>query len=222
MPSSPHLRGCFRKGRAVSRPTVEFPASAGVFLKREAFSKISIGVPRICGGVSAVEDVIAGLRVSSPHLRGCFYVGEYGRRYLTEFPASAGVFPRHPARRRIRLGVPRICGGVSGCPASSGDFALSSPHLRGCFPQVGGRGGSREEFPASAGVFRAITQIFRIINRVPRICGGVSLTKRGIIPTDESSPYLRGCFRLDDDDHLDVQEFPASAGVFPRRLLAAR
>ena len=154
--SSPHLRGCFREVIPRVLKVLEFPASAGVFLREFRKMIQMLGVPRICGGVSRASCSPKSAAMSSPHLRGCFLRADLVDHQKVEFPASAGVFLEFRGSSCILLRVPRICGGVSASYDEFGDSVESSPHLRGCFHNRRTYIDALLEFPASAGVFRRL------------------------------------------------------------------
>ena len=69
---SPLTRGCFCTGRSCQRPSLVFPAHAGVFLSNYAVSRGGISIPRSRGGVSLSSLWGEGLTGYSPLTRGCF------------------------------------------------------------------------------------------------------------------------------------------------------
>ena len=130
------------------------------------------------------------------------------------FPAYAGVFPVMWLIHGLKIGLPRIRGGVSneaadifpcywssphtrGCfrnPAPDKAEGGSSPHTRGCFYSCYDLSAPARVFPAYAGVF--LVQSFRDAAGcgLPRIRGGVSLVILKQEQAEASSPHTRGCF----------------------------
>ena len=112
----------------------------------------------------------------------------------TVFPAYAGVFPVMSLIHGQRIGLPRICGGVSGSTQGKSQNARSSPHMRGCFFTVQTATIWMAVFPAYAGVFLNWMRLSPEACGLPRICGGVSLLSAVRLVNLRSSPHMRGCF----------------------------
>ena len=102
--SSPRMRGCFRLLFPSGFATEVFPAHAGVFLTMFIQFAVASGLPRACGGVSAVRLSVALDAESRPGLpRACGGVSKPDRQTKTSAgssPRMRGCFqyPRHSAR----------------------------------------------------------------------------------------------------------------------------
>ncbi len=91
--SSPHPRGCSRRGQDQARRVRVVPAPAGVFLEIGPHRPLPIGRPRTRGGVP-VDAMLRDLAdESSPHPRGCSVIHDLAVVVPTVVPAPAGVFP---------------------------------------------------------------------------------------------------------------------------------
>ena len=111
--SSPHTRGCFFRLCIVIGVDTVFPAYAGVFLAVYCAVLVSVGLPRIRGGVSQISPMTIYHAQSSPHTRGCFYSSCCSPSWRLVFPAYAGVFPSLAEKLQTCVSLPRIRGGVS-------------------------------------------------------------------------------------------------------------
>ena len=111
--SSPHGRGCFCSGSALKAKGLVFPARAGVFPRKFTVKVPRQSLPRTGGGVSSSAPVRGGIRLSSPHGRGCFHNSPALAGQNRVFPARAGVFPTHPRMQFDKARLPRTGGGVS-------------------------------------------------------------------------------------------------------------
>ena len=194
-----------------------FPAHAGVFPGGRRQVIANQGLPRSCGGVSTGELDESVLLSSSPLMRGCFSIEGLRDRAHEVFPAHAGVFLSSSMPMMSSYCLPRSCGGVSMIETSLLHLLRSSPLMRGCFRLTLGWCPVLLVFPAHAGVFPmnlagGITGV-----RLPRSCGGVSMTDGGIGVKSWSSPLMRGCFWISSFLIALVWVFPAHAGVFPGR-----
>ena len=91
----------------------------------------------------------------------------------------------------------------------------SSPRLRGCFLFLRCQCRTSSVFPAPAGVFPV--SVFKMLAdaSLPRACGGVSAMCAAAKRAATSSPRLRGCFHRLCALVVQLQVFPAPAGVFP-------
>ena len=116
-------------------------------------------------------------------------------------PPRRGCF--HPPKNRQR--------NLNVFPASAGVFPpLRSQCLRRFLV-----------FPASAGVFLPAIRSERRARCLPRLGGGVS-ERDGLREIfEQSSPPRRGCFCMFRNLYLRALVFPASAGVFPTRIIKA-
>ena len=172
--SSPRMRGCFLDCAIRVYPMEVFPAHAGVFLSIRPFYLDRDSLPRACGGVSETAKTALVRTLSSPRMRGCFFIRFCSSESSTVFPAHAGVFLRLLCGLLSIFGLPRACGGVSrnvnhavnlceSSPRMRGCFrnqrlrsvlsARSSPRMRGCFWGAGVPVSADHVFPAHAGVF---------------------------------------------------------------------
>ena len=77
-------------------------------------------------------------------------------------------------------------------------------------------------FPAHAGVFPRDSEVPKANTRLPRACGGVSPLEERRLKKTQSSPRMRGCFRVLDLPRCRTAVFPAHAGVFPSRKSGRR
>ena len=111
--SSPPRRGCFPLKNLRDSSDYVFPASAGVFLKRDERGRIGHSLPRLGGGVSSNVRTAGTPEWSSPPRRGCFPFDRYANPQVLVFPASAGVFPARMSSMWSVIGLPRLGGGVS-------------------------------------------------------------------------------------------------------------
>ena len=155
--SSPHTRGCFRRRALPGSNGEVFPAYAGVFPRSMRLCCCRSGLPRIRGGVSALEVLLEENKKSSPHTRGCFCLRGAGFCPDGVFPAYAGVFLSATPSQRRAESLPRIRGGVSTVAYSRDVENGSSPHTRGCFQRQPAPTASPTVFPAYAGVFPAVS-----------------------------------------------------------------
>ena len=134
------------------------------------------------------------------------------------FPASAGVFlPPDPADQEAAR-RPRLGGGVSRGAPEGPACVWSSPPRLGCFCCCVMDGSVKQVFPASAGVFLTVSLSASDTYGLPRLGGGVSRVIKTVFRGEESSPPRRGCFRRFPVGSVKKSVFPASAGVFLRRL----
>ena len=107
------------------------------------------------------------------------------------FPAYAGVFLCCAPSRLDFWRVPRIRGGVPGKRRRKRNNSECSPHTRGCsFPAVE-RDTQRQVFPAYAGVFLRTVSFGSKPYSVPRIRGGVPMSRHGLVTLRCS--HTRGC-----------------------------
>ena len=212
--SSPPRRGCFSLACTVRAVLGVFPASAGVFPAPDTSTLTSKGLPRLGGGVSAVETRTSAPAVSSPPRRGCFCLLIQPIRKPLVFPASAGVFPSASMQADSLCGLPRLGGGVSVRNVGNPHGIRSSPPRRGCFEGFRRCQACGPVFPASAGVFLSKRLSPHAPMSLPRLGGGVPRTRTWIDMEDKSSPPRRGCFRHIIRRRLFNLVFPASAGVF--------
>ena len=151
--SSPHSRGCFHQLQHQLADVEVFPAFAGVFLALRSPQVSSCCLPRIRGGVSTILELDKEVEMSSPHSRGCFRRRHHCHRQPEVFPAFAGVFLRSLPSPLVSVRLPRIRGGVSNELVIEESKVESSPHSRGCFPQLRKPAAPWQVFPAFAGVF---------------------------------------------------------------------
>ena len=131
-------------------------------------------LPRLGGGVSPYRASHIWALVSSPPRRGCFHDSGPQMNKFSVFPASAGVFLSETPFADDKKGLPRLGGGVSRIAATPRSARKSSPPRRGCFESHKDCLPRRRVFPASAGVFPAISRRIRQEVGLPRLGGGVS------------------------------------------------
>ena len=112
---------------------------------------------------------------------------------ISVFPAYAGMF--------LVTGYPQISGGCF--PRVRGDVPADhiwvcvigrfSPRARGCSVAPVERRQLEAVFPACAGMFRAIGDLFYAIACFPRVRGDVPGNGQPMIELDKFSPRARGC-----------------------------
>ena len=95
-------------------------------------------------------------------------------------------------------------------------FVPSSPRKRGCFPFLWHKRRRVRVFPAQAGVFPPRARVSGTVSGLPRASGGVSIKTADQVFLDLSSPRKRGCFQTSESILVQVDVFPAQAGVFLR------
>ena len=118
--------------------------------------------------------------------------------------------------------LPRLGGGVSRLETKKGIAMASSPPRRGCFPEADVDPVRKRVFPASAGVFPYEAVTFDGRSCLPRLGGGVSMSSEQYSKLAKSSPPRRGCFLPSEVYDSLYTVFPASAGVFPLRVIVSR
>ena len=123
---------------------------------------------------------------------------------------------------RRSKGLPRLGGGVSPRLRNRPRSAESSPPRRGCFRLFTVACPSRLVFPASTGVFLIDVATRPYRRGLPRLGGGVSMSSEQYSKLAKSSPPRRGCFLPSEVYDSLYTVFPASAGVFPLRVIVSR
>ena len=192
---SPHTRGCSGVHGFDPRPSMVFPAYAGMFLD--------------------IADIGGGSRPFSPHTRGCSAYLVAVPRYGEVFPAYAGMFRLCAYHLDGIVGFPRIRGDV---PTGFWMKCLGSrfsPHTRGCSPDPAPAATPPRVFPAYAGMFRPSRHCPRNIPSFPRIRGDVEVGKGWSEAITQFSPHTRGCSLDVARIHVGITVFPAYAGMFP-------
>ena len=149
------------------------------------------------GGVPKRPAGVNGEAKSSPRVRGCSACPTNPAETGPVFPACAGVFRDTRCAAVPGNGLPRVRGSVPGSLILSTDQWMSSPRVRGCSRDHVGQSIRCRVFPACAGVFPQLSQIFSGQGGLPRVCGGVPATVSGV--------------------HGSSLVFPACAGVFPAK-----
>ncbi len=86
--------------------------------------------------------------------------------------------------------------------------------MRGCTGPHPRSTGHYCEFPAHAGMYRAMTTGTSRPRRVPRACGDVPDAERAVIAAAKSSPRMRGCTGVSPRAAPADYEFPAHAGMY--------
>ena len=107
---------------------------------------------------------------------------------------------------------PRVCGGTSASPPSTGSIRGLSPRVRGNRRRCARLGGRVRSIPACAGEpaggnrGRAVDEVY------PRVCGGTSFRVRYPCAPSGLSPRVRGNHILDRCDDVIQRSIPACAG----------
>ena len=198
-----------------------FPAYAGMFRNARHGGTHERGFPRIRGDVPAVKAMVNLGEEFSPHTRGCSVVYGVLHSVLDVFPAYAGMFLCSPAIWNTLVGFPRIRGDV---PSRAGLDKLRSrfsPHTRGCSGHFRMLKPHQNVFPAYAGMFRRFRPGCGLLARFLRIRGDVPLIAATAPSVRLFSPHTRGCSYIIGVDVSPHLVFPAYAGMFLIRCLAA-
>ena len=112
--SLPHACGGVSCSFANSElPAIVFPTHVGVFLSSRHPPDVQKRLPHACGGVSCRASGLPSSALSSPRMWGCFHCYHRSCRACDVFPTHVGVFLPQYGNRRIVLGLPHACGGVS-------------------------------------------------------------------------------------------------------------
>lgn len=177
--SSPHTRGCSEGAALRGTRDSFFPAYAGVFLgpatsgnDRCSSSPHTRGcpglglelmvrvrpLPRIRGGVPALNPETGRPALSCPHTRGCSCRSARDCLSVLLFPACAGVFLNRAVAGASQRSLPRIRGGVPNCERTTNIFGYSSPRARGCFRDAEEIAHAFVLFPAGVGVFLCMSR----------------------------------------------------------------
>ena len=213
--ASPHTRGWTPEGGRRAGRAHGFPAHAGMDPGLPDGLTYTAGLPRTRGdGPSAVGGVASG-QSASPHTRGWTRVAPVGHDEFFGFPAHAGMDPPDIARRVVARRLPRTRGDgpLVDHPAAREDQA--SPHTRGWTP--GRRRWWRRwwGFPAHAGMDPHHSRNAHDPVGLPRTRGdGPPATRPGCAPA-EASPHTRGWTWAEIGGGIQVQGFPAHAGMDP-------
>ena len=150
----------------------------------------------------------------SPRMRGCFSNSSTGQISKRAFPAYAGMFLEIGVAVERSAGFPRVCGDVSINHFARRAAPTLSPRMRGCFRASDERTSNECAFPAYAGMFPIKNGPRNLSRSFPRVCGDVSLVRRGKRHDYLLSPRMRGCFRASGEITPKCEAFPAYAGMF--------
>ena len=156
--SSPPARGCSPAAMARVLGSRVVPASAGVLPAPRSEPPTCARRPRQRGGVPKSETFRAIVDASSPPARGC---SGHPSRHPTRqsvVPASAGVFPHERYQDQAEGRRPRQRGGVPVLRLGRHLVPVSSPPARGCSLRRIVDLIAAKVVPASAGVFRSMSQ----------------------------------------------------------------
>ena len=206
------MRGTLTHNRLVNVITGIIPAYAGntaVVTKR--IVKIE-DHPRVCGEHRAQRVAADPERGSSPRMRGTLEVLQRIFHGDGIIPAYAGNTCRIRSPPRSRWDHPRVCGEHLVDGSETGEWAGSSPRMRGTLPRAGLRQWQLGIIPAYAGNTGVMTPSYSPIRDHPRVCGEHKIRRQIHTIRRGSSPRMRGtliecgraCFR--------VRIIPAYAG----------
>ena len=128
--------------------------------------------PRVCGGAKVWQRARIVSAGPSPRVRGSPAVVDMDQSSQGSIPACAGE-PLLGRLQRFVPGVhPRVCGGASCGPASSGAIFGPSPRVRGSRRAARRSQGPRGSIPACAGEPDGGDQRRCVQGVHPRVCGG--------------------------------------------------
>ena len=209
---SPRVRGNLIQTVALCQRQRSIPACAGEPRRRGFWLHPRKVYPRVCGGTcrDGGDDIESqGL---SPRVRGNLLSDIHMCAAEGSIPACAGEpFPL-PRRRHSREVYPRVCGGTVNMRAMLISVSGLSPRVRGNRPTTRRSKRCSRSIPACAG--EPACTLWRMIKaRVyPRVCGGTSLSRRGIGCPTGLSPRVRGNQLQYQPPVVRRRSIPACAG----------
>jgi len=169
--STPHARGStYWMGLSGPRDRV-YPACAGIHLFKKGLTVPRYRLPRMRGDPPIQQMGEEDSFRSTPHARGstCGRGGSW--RFVSVYPACAGI---HPSTSRVwflTLRLPRMRGDPpQRCPMFPG-LVASTPHARGSTASRSERGLYREVYPACAGIHRRSFCVGSRAQCLPRMRG---------------------------------------------------
>ena len=110
--------------------------------------------------------------------------------------------------------LPHARGGVSSGFSRFRSRTKSSPRPWGCFFVLSSSADLDKVFPTPVGVFLYVSELLKVLDRLPHARGGVSEKLTEIGAHEVSSPRPWGCFRARSSDGLAHIVFPTPVGVF--------
>ena len=166
----------------------------------------------MCGGTcsrSVQSSLIAGL---SPRVRGNPSLFLALRQSCRSIPACAGE-PLSSAPPAVSNQVyPRVCGGTAQALGGAGRRMGLSPRVRGNHAHWQGQIDVGRSIPACAGEPIHVRYYGDFAGVYPRVCGGTTETRGGILANSGLSPRVRGNLRSPILGERCVGSIPACAG----------
>ena len=220
--ASPHTRGWTRHSVPVARPSVGFPAHAGMDPALPESEPPTERLPRTRGDGPRCAPSTPCSTTASPHTRGWTRPAVHQVRRRRGFPAHAGMDPPRTRRRRCSARLPRTRGDGPGLGGGGLVGNVASPHTRGwtSFSQYSAMAFSG--FPAHAGMDPRPRGMAPGRRGLPRTRGDGPDADDGAAVPVAASPHTRGWTSTACWTPRRAPGFPAHAGMDPARRRGSR
>lgn len=191
------------------------PARAGIFLERASESISEKRLPRMRGDFPVDRAIERRARRVAPHTWG-FSGGERVRAFVAiGCPAPSGIFLVARTCSRLCTRFPRTRGDFPFQTADSPENRRVAPHARGSsflFQKVLG---VLPGCPVCAGIYHDQVDYERLLRRLPRCRGDLSMMSKPTEPHETVTPYMRGSTGEKRDLRVEKAGYPARVGIFP-------
>ncbi len=188
------------------------PACAGNTPMEASAASTAAVHPRVCGEHIAAPLTWAPLIGSSPRVRGTPGAAQGRRRVWRFIPACAGNTRNFPAGQVPAPVHPRVCGEHKRDLCAAGQYAGSSPRVRGTQPHEMKRMEVMRFIPACAGNTAFDLWKPAPLTVHPRVCGEHMPPEVGMDLNDGSSPRVRGTRGKAGNKKARNRFIPACAG----------
>ena len=214
--ASPHTRGWTLKGSPRPSPRGGFPAHAGMDPYRDRLRRRDPWLPRTRGDGPRASTSRVSSASASPHTRGWTRLALPAQSRTVGFPAHAGMDPQLAQSPPASQWLPRTRGDGPVLAALAGMRPGASPHTRGWTPARLSTAGNGHGFPAHAGMDPDDGGRHRDPAGLPRTRGDGPCASGWRRLNGRASPHTRGWTRQHAGAGVDIDGFPAHAGMDPK------
>ena len=150
--ATPHTRGSTLRPVLGPSNGVGYPAYAGIDLRKDLSSALTMRLPRIRGDRPYGRSILYAQKKATPHTRGSTLYEWWMILWIIGYPAYAGIDPclfRYPKRHQR---LPRIRGDRPFRPQYRPSQSWATPHTRGSTDGCMMIGDGVTGYPAYAGI----------------------------------------------------------------------
>ena len=209
---SPRVRGKLPRPPRHRPDCGSIPACAGETATAARIQRQAEVYPRVCGGNTAVVELLAAILGLSPRVRGKPVGRAYQRQRQRSIPACAGETHANGVRFTQAGVYPRVCGGNIHPKTGNSIASGLSPRVRGKHTRNGSAPNAAGSIPACAGETLHHPNLDQEWWVYPRVCGGNDMRARYYLAQNGLSPRVRGKRRRPYASGRRPRSIPACAG----------